>query len=75
MFWEPMMDHTVGQSEESLVVRSARARQHYWIAQRDAARTAKDHRKEQEAQRFIDEYDDFVTLLLREAEVASASRR
>ena len=69
------MDHMVGQSDESLVVRSARARQGYWIAQRDAARTLNDRRKEQETQRFIDEYDDFITFLLREADLASCSMR
>ena len=63
-----MGDTVADHNEERLVLRCARARQRYWVTQRDAARIANDRCREREAQRFIDEYSDFIAFLLNQAE-------
>jgi hypothetical protein len=47
----------------ALLLRSARAKRSFWIEQRDAALTARDRDAEATAQRFIQEYDQFISLL------------
>ena len=48
---------------EGLLVRSARARQSFWVDKVETARAAGDHDAVVQAQRFVDEYDAFIASL------------
>ncbi|MDB5924886.1 MAG: hypothetical protein JWN13_3822 [Betaproteobacteria bacterium] len=57
------LPHT--KSNTDLVLRSIRARQKFWIDERDRARTAKNDQAAGDAQRLIDEYGAFIDILKR----------
>ena len=47
----------------ALLLRTARAKRKFWLEQRAAAIAAGDTEGEATAQRFIDEYETFISLL------------
>jgi hypothetical protein len=47
----------------ALLLKSARAKRQFWIEQRAAAMDAQDREAEATAQRFINEYEQFISLL------------
>jgi hypothetical protein len=51
-----------------IVLRSVRARQQFWIEERDRARAADNDHAAGDAQRLIDEYDAFIDILKRNSE-------
>jgi hypothetical protein len=51
--------------DSDLVLRSIRARQKFWIEERNRARLAKNDQAAGDAQRLIDEYAAFIDILKR----------
>lgn len=47
----------------ALLIKSACAKRQFWMEQRDAALAARDREAQATAQRFIDEYEQFIALL------------
>lgn len=52
--------------KSDLVLRSAKARQQYWIEERDRARAAGNDEAAGNARRFIDEYVSFIEMIERD---------
>lgn len=53
----------IDKENNAIVLRSVRARQQFWIEERDRARLSNNDQAAGDAQRLIDEYNAFIEIL------------